>query len=573
MGKNLTSELREKIASARYQIILPLIKSDRDEKTELIKEISTKEHCLYDGKKKRISIRTLWRWIKGFTKEGLKGLMPKERSDKGKIRVIEDTKLNRAFELKKELPGRSTRKIIRLMELNKEIMEDEIKVSNLNRIFKEKGYTKEELAGMQSKIRRRFQRDEVNSLWQGDITDGIWLPDQETPSKMKKTFLTAFVDDCSRRLPWGEFFRDEKLPCLEITFKKGIQRCGIPNEVYVDGGKIFSSDQFKQICAELAIEIHTAPDASSKGKIEKFFQTVQQDFFPEVIHTGITTIEQLNHCFWLWLEQEYHQKIHSETGKRPIDAWNEIKNIRKVSAEKLEQIFLWRDERTVNKKTCLIDYENNCYEVIPKLKGKRVQIRFNPFDLSKIYVYYGGEFQCIATPYHMIQHQHKKVKAHEETRSGKKQVLKSSISYFNVLEEKAKENKSPELVIPRTESEPASVISQETTETEHPLKFREVDFYSLMHEKFGQFTSNERKRIKLYWKENGPFDEKLTKESITRAINTKGTSQNINYYLEAIRREHLRRAGEMELYHPNKENIVKFMNLVKDLAKAKKFPQ
>ena len=68
-------------------------------------------------------------------------------------------------------------------------------------------------------------------------------------------------------------------------------------------------------------------------------------------------------------------------------------------------------------------------------------------------------------------------------------------------------------------------------------------------------------------------DEKLTKESITRTINTKGTTQNINYYLEAIRREHLRRAQEVELYHPNQENIVKLRNLVKDLANQKKFPK
>ena len=42
--------------------------------------------------------------------------------------------------------------------------------------------------------------------------------------------------------------------------------------------------------------------------------------------------------------------------------------------------------------------------------------------------------------------------------------------------------------------------------------------------------------------------------------------QNINYYLEAIRREHLRRQWEIELHHPNKENVVNFTNLVKDLA-------
>lgn len=573
MGKNLTYEDREKIAYGRYQIILPIIKSDNDNRTELIEETACREHYLDDGKRGKISIRALWRWIKQFTLEGLKGLMPKERSDKGKIRVIEDSKLNKALELKKELPKRSTRKVIRLMELTREIKEDEIKNSTLTRIFKQEGYTKQELTGIKSKIRRRFQREEVNSLWQGDVSDGIWLPDPKDPSRMKKTYLVAFIDDCSRCVPHGEFFFNEKLPCLEITFKKGIERSGIPDQAYVDGGKIFCSEQFKLICADLRIEILTAPDAASKGKIEKFNQTVKNDFFPEIMHAGITTIEQLNKYFWLWLNEEYAKKIHTETGKRPIDAFNEIKNIRRVDKDKLDKIFLWRDDRTVNKETCLISYENNLYEVKPELRGKKVGIRFNPFDLSKIYIYWQGEFQCIATPYHIIQHQHKKVKIHEEIRFGQKQPLKSTISYFKALEEKAKKNKPTEAIISEEKPEPVPVISQEEIPEEYPLKFSEINFYDLMYTELGQFSTNERKKIKSYWKNHGPFDEKLTKESITRTIITKGTTQNINYYLEAIRREHLRRGHEMELYHPNKENVVKFNNLIKELAAKKQFPK
>lgn len=525
MGKNLTNEDRERIAYARYQIILPLIRLSRDERVELIKEIARKEHDLGYGKKRGVSKRTLWRWIRRFTEDGLRGLMPEQRRDKGKIRVIDDTRLNKALQLKKELPKRSVRKVIRLMELEKEIREAEIKGSTLARIFQEKGYTREELTGIEPKVRRRFQREKVNSLWQGDLKDGIWLPDPENPSKMKKTYLVGFVDDCSRLVPWGEFFWDEKLPCLETTLKKGIQRRGIPDQVYVNGAKIFSSDQFKLICADLMIEVLTAPDASSKGKIESFFKTVQEDFFPEVIHAGITTLAELNRCFWLWLEEEYNKKVHSETGKRPIDAWNEIKDIRRVSSDKLDQIFLWRDDRSVDKETSVIRYENNRYEVDSKLRGKRVEIRFNPFDLSKIYVYYQGEFQCMAAPYHMVQHQHKKVKSHEETRLGQKQSLKSSISYFKALEEKAKESKPQELVTPGAKPEPTSATAKEDKPAEPTLKFREADFYELMHERLGKFTGNERRRIRLYWKEHGPFDEKLTRESITRTVNTKGRIQ------------------------------------------------
>ena len=566
MGKNLTYEQREQIAYARYKVILPLLRLNWDEKVELIKEIAAKEHDVGYGRKEKLSTRTLWRWLKKFTEEGLKGLMPKERSDKGKIRVIENDKLNRALELKKELPKRSARKVIRLMELSKELKENEIKIPTLTKIFKQKGYTKQELTGIQPKIRRRFQRDKPNSLWQGDVKDGIWLPDPDNPSKMKKIYAVQFIDDCSRILPWGEFFWDEKLPCLEIVFKKAIEERGIPDQVYVDCGKIFCSDQFKLICADLGIEIIYAADGPSKGKIERINRTLDDDLFPELIHAGVKTLEETNKFFHLWREEDYHKRIHSQTGKRPIEAWSEIKDIRKVSREKLDQIFLWRDNRTVDKNTCLIAYETNLYEVTPGLRGKRVEIRFNPFDLSKIFIFYQGEFQCMATPYHMIQHQHKKVKPNEVTKLGELKPLKSSISYFKALEEKAKESKSHKLVIPEAEPEPAPEVSQEIKE-EHPLKFSEANFYELVYEKLGKFTANERKKIRTYWREYGPFDGKLTDESIVRTVKTKGKTQNINYYLEAIRREHLRRAQEIELYNPNKENIIKFTNLVNDLTK------
>lgn len=577
MGKNLTCEDREQIAYKRYQVILPLVKSDFDEKTELIIEVAEKEN---------ISIRTLWRWIKDFTIQGLKGLMPKERSDKGKIRVISENRLNRAIELKKEIPQRSVRKVVRLMELSDKVHEGEIKVSTLTRIFRQQGYTKQELLGiLPKKVRGRFERDEPNSLWQGDYSDAIWLDDPKDPSKMKKTFLNAFIDDASRFVPWGEFFWDEKLPSLEITFKKGIERCGVPGQVYIDGAKVYSSEQYVLICAELAVEILVAPDAASKGKIEAFNKTVQNDFYPEVIHAGITTLEELNKCFWLWLDQEYHKKVHSETGKRPIDAFNEIKNVGRVEKGVLDRIFLWRDKRTVNKETCLIPYETNHYEVIPALRGKRVQIRFNPFDLSKIYVYYNGEFQCMAIPYHMIRSKHSKVKSHKETRFGEKNTHESSISYFKALEKKSKEEKSELSAIQKVENPKDSKAIKDnieipsietTTAEEFLLKFHEIDFYNLMHEKLGRFTSNERKKVKSYWKEYGPFDEKLTTESIDRSVSVKGKSQNISYYLESIRREHFRRVQEMDLYHKTKrseENKIKLASLVNELTQKMQFPK
>ena len=53
----------------------------------------------------------------------------------------------------------------------------------------------------------------------------------------------------------------------------------------------------------------------TKGKIERFFRTVRDQFLVE-IDDGIELAE-LNRLFSAWLEVVYHRRAHSETGAAP----------------------------------------------------------------------------------------------------------------------------------------------------------------------------------------------------------------------------------------------------------------
>lgn len=65
--------------------------------------------------------------------------------------------------------------------------------------------------------RRRWQAERVFDLVQGDVTDGIYLPDPLHPGKTIKTKLILWIDDVSRLVPFAQFFFDEKLPRMEHT--------------------------------------------------------------------------------------------------------------------------------------------------------------------------------------------------------------------------------------------------------------------------------------------------------------------------------------------------------------------
>jgi len=68
---------------------------------------------------------------------------------------------------------------------------------------------------------------------------------------------------------------------------------------------------------------------------------------------------------------------------------------RKTLAE-LTEIFLWEETRTVDKTGC-IRLDGNTYEVDLELCKKRVQLRYDPFDLTTIQVWYDGARYADAT--------------------------------------------------------------------------------------------------------------------------------------------------------------------------------
>ncbi|MCA5141716.1 hypothetical protein K1S90_26975, partial [Klebsiella pneumoniae] len=48
--------------------------------------------------------------------------------------------------------------------------------------------------------RKRFAYDQINELWQGDLSHG---PTIRVHGKAQKTFLIAYIDDCSRLVPYA----------------------------------------------------------------------------------------------------------------------------------------------------------------------------------------------------------------------------------------------------------------------------------------------------------------------------------------------------------------------------------
>ncbi|NIN18880.1 MAG: DDE-type integrase/transposase/recombinase [Candidatus Aminicenantes bacterium] len=395
---------REQIALFRYGMILPFLSQEKLEwgvKGEMLHHLAAQHREVPHSTKHSVDEETIRKWLAAYHEKGFDGLKPKSRCDVGQRRSISPQAWDMAVQLKKEAPARGVKKIIRIMEANGMVTPGEIKRSTLARHFKQHGLDRKTLIQSHT-VHRRFECQRPNQLWQSDILYGPYLPHPNDPLRTKRTYLVAFIDDFSRLLPHAEFYWDEKYPTVEYTLKKGILKRGIPEAIYVDHGQVYSTRKLDAICAALGIrKLQCQPyRPQSKGKIERFFRTVREDFLSEPEIKALATLAELNKLFWAWLETHYHLSDNATTKQSPHQRWRD--NIgpyfRSVDEKELIEIFLYQKSRTVNK-AGIVSLEGVEFEVDARLKNKRVDIRYNPFDRSWVQIYYNGQFIQKAKPF------------------------------------------------------------------------------------------------------------------------------------------------------------------------------
>jgi putative transposase len=423
----------------RYRIISPLLEEGL---AECEKRLWRRCICEREG----LSERTLRRYLADFRRGGFDSLVPTWRKDKGASKAIPEEALQLAAKLRQELPSRSAERLRQLLAAEGY----RVARSTLERQLRRLGLSGREIKVTQKTLAgRRFQRVGRNTLWQSDLKYGPYLADPQHPGKKVRTYLVALIDDATRLVVQAEFYTSQRLPVLEDALRKAIVRCGVPDNLYVDNGKIFISQWLRLACAKLGIRhLNTrfySPE--SKGKIERWNRTVEE-FIREVQLEKPATLEALNRLFRAWLTEGYNQREHSSlAGKSPAQAFSEdTKAVRFPSPEKLREAFLWEKSPSVDKTGC-ISLSGICYEVGVEFIRQKILVRYDPFDLSLIEVWQQGAKKKTAAPARIGEFNRSIKKASEENEpSGssrllrllanqEKQRLKQELGAFRLSEE------------------------------------------------------------------------------------------------------------------------------------------
>ena len=85
-----------------------------------------------------------------------------------------------------------------------------------------------------------------------DVMDG---PTLRVGGRVVHTFLFALLDDCSRLVPHGQYYDNEKFGPLLDCVKEAFKRRGLPEKLYTDQGKIFTCAHLQVVCANLKIKL------------------------------------------------------------------------------------------------------------------------------------------------------------------------------------------------------------------------------------------------------------------------------------------------------------------------------
>lgn len=428
----MDEQQREEIALFRYGLLFPVLRGqlERGDVMHHFRKIVEQKHQIPHSSKERISMSTLKRWRAQFLQDGFEALKPSTRQDRGKPRQIPEKILDTASDMRKENPKRSTRQIIDMLEMNEVIGRDAVKLSTLSRHLRKRGLSRQDLKKTEEGTFRRFEAKGPNVLWQSDVKYGPYLPDPSGAKRHRQTYLIGFLDDFSRKVVHAEFYWHQDLVSLADCCKKALIKGGLPEIIYVDHGKIYVSTRFRASAADLDIYIMTGQTyhPQGRGKIERLWGDLSNSFLSELSGTETTTLAQLNDYLEAWIEQHHNQRIHSETEQTPNHRFTEhLSDPRITGKDQLDQAFLWRDNRKVQK-TATISFEGNHYEVDPALAGKRVTIYYDPTHLERLQVYYEGTRYADAKPVNLKRDHHSDVAKRPE-----KETPSTDMNYLVLL--------------------------------------------------------------------------------------------------------------------------------------------
>ena len=381
-----------------------------------------------------VSLRTLRDYHTRFRRDGLAGLAPRSRADKGTSHMLSPETAQYIESLRLTHRDASVRFVYELACQHAAATGERAPgVFQVRSICEQIPLPIRLLAdGRESEFRNRYRltypitHEAHRIVWQIDhkaplhiLVRDLRAPSHRTLFGEVRPYLTLVIDSASRLVMAGLFSYD---PPDRFMVAAAIRAAmlmsqnkpfgGVPDEIWVDNGKDLIAHHVQQLVQGLGAMLAPGPPhyPDMRGIVERFHETLDTRLWaklPGYVGANVVernpkakaelTLTELDQHFRAFIEQ-YHQENHSGTGFTPLQFWQEHMAQRPVDERLLDVLLKEASLRRVLKEG--IKYSGRVYwhADLATLMSEGVLVRAAPSYQApdELEVYFQEQWICTA---------------------------------------------------------------------------------------------------------------------------------------------------------------------------------
>jgi transposase InsO family protein len=377
----------------RYQVVSDVrSRRERDESlSDSVKQVASRQHAVLTGGQRRVSKRTLYRWLSAFESGGLAGLEPQSRKSTGNLALTQDL-LEFLQTTKQDDSKASVPEVLRRAREQGVLAHDQrVDRTTAYRACVRLGLPLSHLSTKRDRDARRFSYPHRMMMM---LVDGKHF---RAGAKRARRVAFFFLDDCTRKgLHVVVGTKGEATQLFLRGLYELILKYGLAAIIYLDNGPAFIADDAGIVIGQsgMHLVLGTSGYPEGHGKVERFNRTASSTVLraltrPEV-DPSVPALElRLQH----FLHEQYNRWPHeSLNGQTPEQRWQtDSQPLRFPSSETdlRERFFVTETRRVSNDH--VISFEGTAYEVPRGHATTRATLRRAVLDDS-LYVLHQGQW-------------------------------------------------------------------------------------------------------------------------------------------------------------------------------------